>query len=82
MDRKIMKYPDSRQVEAVRLVDAALNVAALPELFSNEALECAADYLERQVAGFRTDSENAIIEAIVKHYRNEAQEAVRSGELK
>lgn len=73
MDRKIMKYPESTQVEAVKLVEAALSVAAWQDIFHPDALTCAADYLERQVAGCRTESANAVLEAIAKHYRNEAQ---------
>lgn len=71
-----MKYPESTQVEAVKLVEAALSVAAWQDIFSRESLECAADYLERQVAGCRIDSANAVLEAIARHYRNEAQDSL------
>lgn len=68
------KYPNHTQVQAVRLVEAALDVAALPELFSAEAVECAASYLEQQVASGRAtdhgDGADVILEAIAKHFRN------------
>ena len=65
-------YPEPKQVEAVKLVEAALSVAAWQDIFSHDALKCAADYLDRQVASCRTESANGVLEAIANHYRNEA----------
>lgn len=65
-----IKYPNHAQVQAVRLVEAALSVEALPDVFSDEAVECAADYLELQVADCDTSSTAAVLKAIIKYYRN------------
>lgn len=66
----MIEYPNSQQAEAVKLVNAALSVAALQELYHPDSLKCAADYLERQVGDFRTKSSNDVLLAIAKHYRN------------
>jgi len=73
-DFRMTEYPKSTQVEAVKLVDAALSVAAWQDIFSSDALECAANYLDRQVASCRTDSANGALEAIAKHYREESRD--------
>jgi len=74
MSKSYTQYPSSVQVEAVRLVESALEVAAWQDVFSDEALLCAADYLERQVAKCRTDSANEVLKAIAKHYRREMRD--------
>jgi hypothetical protein len=65
----MITYPDKIQADAVKLVDAALSVAALPEVYDEESLKLASEYLERQISGCRTLEANKVLGAIVDHYK-------------
>ena len=62
-------YPDRIQIDAVKLVEAALNVAALPEVWDEASLKLASEYLERQIHECRTLEANKVLSAIVDHYK-------------
>ena len=63
-------YPNKVQEDAVKLVQSALSVAALPEIYDLASLEVAAQYLERQVSPCRSAEANTVLTAIIAIYRN------------
>jgi len=68
------EYPEEKQVETVKLVEAGLSVAVWPNIYSLEALECAADELERQVAEYPAEPANSVLVFVAAHYRSEAKD--------
>ena len=68
-----MRYPNREQVQAATIVTSALRVAGLSEIFTREALECAAREIERNHKAFGRTPAGEVLKQIAAHIRREIE---------
>jgi len=67
------KYPNPIQEEAAQLVYSARDVAGWKQVYYSEALNLAADRLDKQISIHNSETQNNVLKAIAAYYREEAR---------